>query len=324
MNDFNEEWTAGSLSAVATKKLWRLQPVADEDGERLDLFIAGRCRELSRGLIRKAIDLGGVHVGGRRTRRCSQPVRSGEMVEMYLDGLPLNVFSLDDSLVLYRDSWLLAVNKPAGIDTNPTPARYRGTLYEALLRYLHNPFRPLDRPELGMVQRLDRDTSGVLLFSIHRRAHKPLTAIFRERRAKKLYRLLAAGAFPEGEGEFRSLLARNRGSNRMKSVAAGGKEAVTRFRVLEQFAEAAYLEAEIVTGRSHQIRAHFSEAGHGLLGDSRYGGPESLSGQRFRRPMLHSFHLALPHPVTGAPLELAASPPADINEALNRFRRGDQ
>ncbi|NLC71927.1 MAG: RluA family pseudouridine synthase [Desulfuromonadaceae bacterium] len=324
MDDMTDAGMEGGVISPPIKKLWRLQPLPEEDGQRLDLFIAGRCPELSRGTVRKAIDLGGVHAGGRRVRRCSQSVRPGETVEVFFDGRPLEVFSIDDAMVVFRDPWLLAVNKPWGIDTNPTPARYKGTLYEALLRYLHNPFRPLDRPELGMVQRLDRDTSGLLIFSIHRRSHKPLTAIFQERRVKKLYRLLAAGTFPEGEGEFRSLLARNRGTNRMKSVAVGGREAITRYRVLERYAEATYVEAEILTGRSHQIRVHFSEAGRPLLGDPRYGGAESLSGIRFCRPMLHAFHLLLPHPVTDASLELTAPLPEDMTEAITWLRDGQQ
>jgi 23S rRNA pseudouridine1911/1915/1917 synthase len=315
----SQEERESGFSVAPMQKLWRLQPLPEEEGKRLDLFIAGRCPELSRGLIRKAIDLGGVHAGGRRVRRCSQEVRCGEMVEMHLDGWPLEIFSVDDTRVVFRDTWLLAVNKPSGIETNPTPARYKGTLYEALLRYLHNPFRPLDKPELGMVQRLDRDTSGLLLFSIHRRSHKGLTALFRERQVTKLYRLLAAGTFPEPEGEFRSLLARSHGTNLMKSVAVGGREAVTRFRVLEQFAGAAYLEAEILTGRSHQIRVHFSEAGHPLLGDRRYGGADSLGEVRFRRPLLHAFRLALAHPVTAAPLELTAPLPEDMGAVLARL-----
>ncbi|MBN1142487.1 MAG: RluA family pseudouridine synthase [Deltaproteobacteria bacterium] len=297
----------------------RLDPLAAEEGARLDLFLAARCPELSRGLIRKVIDLGGVHAGGRRVRRCSQPVRAGERVELFLDGRPPEIFSIEPEQVIYRDRWLLAVNKPAGVETNPTPARYKGTLYEALLRYLHNPLRPLDRPELGMVQRLDRDTSGLLVFSIHRQAHRPLTVSFRERLVKKRYRLLAEGLFPERDGEFRSLLARRRTDNRMKSVTTGGKEAITRFRVLEQFAGAAYLEAEIPTGRSHQIRVHFSEAGHPLLGDDRYG--ESLRPSLgCPRLMLHAFSVVFPHPVGGTPLELTAPLPADMERMLGRLR----
>jgi 23S rRNA pseudouridine1911/1915/1917 synthase len=227
-------------------------------------------------------------------------------VELFLDGLPLEPFVLDPCHILYRDDYMLVINKPPGVETNPTPARYKGTLYEALLRFLKNPQRPLDRPELGMVQRLDRETSGVMVFSIHRQAHKALTESFRRRDVTKVYRALVAGHLKSGKGEFSSLLARSRATNRMKSVARGGKEAVTRYQVMEEFTGASLVEVVIPSGRSHQIRVHFSEAGHPLLGDSKYGGHDILAQPGCRRTMLHACSLDLKHPVTGQELHLEA------------------
>lgn len=287
---------------------------------RLDQFVPARSESLSRTLLRRVIDIGGVHVGGRRVRRCSQPVQAGEPVEVYLDGLSLTPWRLPPEAVLYRDRWLLAINKPAGIETQPTPARYQGTLYEALLTYLHDPYRPLDRPELGMVQRLDRDTSGVLVFSVHPHAHKGLTGAMAGGGADKRYLALVQGCPAAAEGEIRSRLARRRADNRVKSVEKGGKEAITRYRTLEVFADAALLEVQILTGRSHQIRAHFAEAGHPLLGDSRYGGPLQAAGQPVGRQMLHAARLALVHPVTGQMLTLEAPLPNDMTQMLERLR----
>lgn len=301
-----------------TRKTYRFDPLPTETGLRLDQFLPARTPELSRGFSRKIIDLGGVHVGGRRVRRCSHPVKAGEPVEVYLDGLPLEVFSLAPANILYRDAYVLAVSKPSGVETQPTPARYKGTLYEALLRYLRNPYRPLDAPALGMVQRLDRETSGLLIFSIHPRAHRGLSAAFAERRVAKTYLALVQGHPPQATGIFRSRLARSRASNRMKSVARGGKEAVTRYRILEAFPEAALLEVEILTGRTHQIRIHFAEAGLPLLGDGRYGGPAFVRGRAVPRLMLHARALSLPHPVTDAPLSLEAPLPEDF-EHWRRF-----
>lgn len=288
---------------------------------RLDQFVATRTEELSRTLVRRLVDLGGVHIGGRRIRRCSHPVRAGELVEVYLDGLPLEPYELDDAAVIYRDPYLLAVVKPAGIETQPTPARYKGTLYSALLNYLHDPFHPLQQPSLGMVQRLDRDTSGVMVFSIHPRAHRGLTLIFAGRQVRKRYLALVAGRLSAPEGEFRSLLARSRTGNKVKSVLRGGKEAVTRYRVLEEFADATLVEVEILTGRSHQIRVHFAESGHPLLGDERYGGPCGEEGDHACRQMLHAWRLSFPHPISGTLLELEAPMPADMTELIDRLRR---
>lgn len=286
---------------------------------RLDQFIPAKTNELSRTLLRKIVDLGGAHVGGRRVRRCSLPVRAGEEVVVHLDGLPLEPYTLCAEDILLEDKYLLALNKAAGVETQPTPARYKGTLYAALLNYLHNPHRPLDRPELGMAQRLDRETSGVMIFSIHPKAHRRLTEIIAGREAEKSYLALVHGILTDKEGEMRSLLARNRATNRMRSVSKGGKEAITCFRVLEEFADASLLEVRLLTGRSHQIRAHFSEAGHPLLGDTRYDGPRFWQGREIPRQMLHARRLVLPHPVTGENLTLEAPVPADMAELLQEL-----
>jgi 23S rRNA pseudouridine1911/1915/1917 synthase len=304
-----------------TRKTYRFDPSVAETGMRLDRFLTLRVAGRSRAFWRDIIDLGGVHVGGRRVRRCSHTVTPGDKVEAYLDGLPLPPFSLAAEDIVFRDPYLLAVAKPAGVETQPTPARYKGTLYEALLRFLQDPFRPLDRPALGMVQRLDRETSGLLLFSIHPRAHRGLSAVFSGRAVEKTYLALVTGTPREGVGEFRSLLARSRASNRMKSVSRGGKEALTRYRVVEDFTDAALVEVEIPTGRSHQIRVHFSEAGHPLLGDVRYGGPASLRGRAIPRQMLHARSLRLAHPVSKQPLSLEAPIPPDMEAWLQFLRQ---
>jgi len=282
--------------------------LADESGERLDTVIPRHCPTLTRGLVRKVIDLGGTHLDGRRVRRCSQPVCAGQKVEVFLDGQPLEPWALDGDLVLAEDPYVLVINKPAGIETQPTPARFKGTLYQALQVYLQQR-HGRQQPELGMVQRLDRGTSGVMIFSIHKRAHRGLTLALTERQAHKSYLALVQGVPSAESGEIRSLLARNRASNLMRSVAHGGKEAVTRYRVRHRFAGCALLEVELLTGRSHQIRAHMSEAGHPLIGDVRYGGPPGVAGCSTPFPMLHSWELRLPHPVSGAALDFLAPLP---------------
>ena len=303
------------------RQLYRLLPDTADAGIRLDQYVPAQVAELSRTFLRKIVDLGGVHVGGRRVRKCSTPVRSGELIEIHLDGLPLEIFSLAAEQILFQDRYLLAVNKPAGVETQPTPARYKGTLYEALLRHLHNPFRPLEQAEIGMVQRLDRETSGVMVFSIHPKAHRPLTQAFSGRRVDKTYLALVQGRPAADAGEIRSNLGRARHGNRMMSVPQGGKEAVTRFRLLEDFADTSLVELELLTGRSHQIRVHCSEQGFPLLGDSLYGGPGHWRQRPIPRQMLHAAALALAHPVTGTPLQLQAPFPPDMGELLECLRR---
>lgn len=309
---------------IFQQKVYRYLPSAKDEGMRLDQYLAACSDAFSRTLVRKLVDLGGVHVGGRRIRKCAHPISAGEVVEVHVDGRPLEPFELADGHVLYRDPFLIAVNKPAGVESQPTPARYRGTLYEALLHYLHNPFRSKDKPELGMAQRLDRETSGVLLFSIHRRAHAGLTQAIAGRSATKIYLALVSGSMPTSSGEFRSLLARNRASNLMRSVAKGGKEAITRYRVLQEWDDVSLLEIELLTGRSHQIRAHLSEAGHPLLGDVRYGGAVAVAGLDIPRQMLHSWRLTLDHPVEQRRLNIEASLPADFQKIVDQLEAGAQ
>jgi 23S rRNA pseudouridine1911/1915/1917 synthase len=300
-------------------RIQRLPIDSESAGLRLDQFLAARGTGLSRTRARKLIEIGGVHLDGRRTRRCGEAVREGSIAVVHYDGGPLDPFRLTDDHILYRDKFVLAVAKPAGVDTQPTPARYQGTLYAALLTYLRDPWRPLDRPALGMVQRLDRDTSGVMVFSIHPRAHRGLTRAFAERRVDKIYLALVHGRIDDDQGEFSSRLARSRKGNRMRSVEGGGREAVTRFRrVMERFADATLVEVEILTGRTHQIRVHFSEAGHPLLGDLRYGKGDGETS--CPRQMLHAARLAFPHPVSGEPLVIEAPVPIDMRRVLEGMR----
>lgn len=283
---------------------------------RLDQFLADSNADLSRTFVRKIIDLGGVHLNGRRVRSCSTLVKGGDRIEVYIDNLPVSPYRLRDEDVVFRDQYLIVLNKPAQIDTQPTHARYKGTLYEALLLFLQDPYRRHLKPSLGMVQRLDRGTSGLIAFSIHPRAHKKMTEIFLEHQIEKRYLALVAGAPEPMSGEICSSLARSRKDNRVKSVEKGGKEAITRYRVLENLPDISLLDIELLTGRMHQIRAHMSELGHPLLGDKRYGGPQKFEQFVFDRPLLHAQELRFEHPVTGEKLDFAAPIPADMNNLI--------
>ncbi len=295
-----------------SSRIYRLTVDSQAEGLRIDQYIASQVADLSGGIVRKVIDLGGIHVAGRRIGRCSQTVRAGQSVEVYLDGRSLDIFSLCAGQVLFQDAYLLVIDKPPGIDFQPTHARFKGTLYHAVRRHMESATGGKGNVSLGMVQRLDRDTSGATVFSIHQRAHRAMTRMFADRRVDKRYRTLVAGRPADKEGEFRSLLARQHRTNLMKSVQKGGKEAITRYRVVEEFADCALIEVELVTGRSHQIRAHFSEAGHPLLGDRRYGGPSFVSGREVERSMLHAFRLSFEHPVSREPVMFEASLPEDM------------
>ena len=303
-------------------KIHRYTVKVVESGLRLDQYLAAVCQELSRTSARKVIDLGGVHLDGRRIRGCSRAVKTGERVEVYLDRLPLEPYRISPAEIIYQDSYLIVLNKPAGVDTQPTRARFKGTIYEALQHHLQDPFRLHLKPELGMVQRLDRGTSGLMVFSIHQRAHKKLTEMFVDHQVEKYYLALVAGIPEQPTAEIRSLLARSRKQNLVKSVEKGGKEAITRYRLAETFAETSLLDIDLLTGRSHQIRAHMSEQGWPLLGDTDYGGPAQIGSFALSRPLLHAAKLAFRHPVTGEPLQFTLEVPNDFSQMLGLLRSG--
>ena len=296
----------------------RYQVSAQEEGNRLDQFLAAHDQDLSRGKARKIIDLGGVHVDGRRVRKAGLLLGTGQIVEMYRDDGPLDPYRIAAEQVLFQDEYLIVLNKPSGIETQPTPARYKGTLFEALQVWLKRDRRFGRRLEIGMAQRLDRGTSGVIAFSIHPRAHKSLTSQLQSRTVSKVYLALVEGK-PEPEaGSFVSNLLRDRRTGKMISVPQGGKEAVTAYQVVNSIEvpnQISLVEIRLITGRTHQIRAHFAEAGHPLLGDLRYGGSLRHGDRQFPRQCLHSYRLELSHPLSGDKILCRAELPEDMKIA---------
>jgi 23S rRNA pseudouridine1911/1915/1917 synthase len=290
-----------------------------EHGFRLDQFLMQNSPDLSRTKIRKIIDLGGVHVDGHRVRKCSRNVKNCEDIKLYQDHTPLDPYRISPNDILFQDNYIVVINKPAGVETQPTPARYKGTLYEALQVLLKrdNRFRKV---EIGMPQRLDRDTSGAIVFSIHPQSHKSLTEQIQDHRVTKKYLAIVRDTPSPSEGTYHSYLERDRHSHLMKSIPAeraGAKEAITHYTVLKSWAHSALVAVQLITGRTHQIRAHFSEHGHPLLGDLNYGGPGFHEGAKWSRQALHSWKLQFNHPMTGAQLSYTAPVPKDMAAAQN-------
>ena len=299
----------------------RLQVTYKSNGQRLDQYLADSSCELSRTKAKKIIDLGGVHINGRRSRSCSAPVSSDDLIEVYVDHMPLGPYRITDSDILFQDQFIIVLNKPALVDTQPTHARFKGTLFEALQWHLKDPFRLHQKAEIGMIQRLDRGTSGAIVFSIHPRAHKEMTRIFLEHEVKKGYLALVHGMPEIEQGEIRSFLARSRKENRVKSVEKGGKEAITRFQLVEKLTDYSLLQVEILTGRSHQIRAHMTEQNCPLVGDERYGGASEVVGMKVFRPLLHAEKLSFRHPVLNQEMDFTVPVPADMQSMINQLRK---
>jgi 23S rRNA pseudouridine1911/1915/1917 synthase len=226
--------------------------------------------------------------------------------------------------VVYEDRHLLVVDKPAGLLTQPTAARERDTLLERAGRYLART-RSLVRPYVGIVHRLDADTSGVILLAVTPIALRPLQAIFREHAAERLYVALVEGAPKTASGTIDLPLVPDRGDGRRGVGRAPdrGERAVTHYKVIESYGGlATQLTCKLETGRTHQIRIHLAEIGHPLIGEpvyrSRIRPPFSIP---FARQALHAHSLAIEHPLTGQALRFEAPLPVDMVELLAVLRQ---
>ena len=306
---------------------------AEGSGERLDVFVARRRPGLSRTIVQRLIREGRVSVGGR-PGRAGQRLERGDrvLVRMPLEGPePLRPEAIPLT-ILYEDADLLVVDKPAGLTVHPAgglPAGQagvrRGTLATALLAH---------RPELagvggperpGIVHRLDRDTSGLLVVAKNEAARAALALQWKERQVEKGYLALVHGRLEPPQGVIDAPIGRDLRHRQRMAVVEGGRAARTAYRVQRYLRGGpsdrdAYSLVEVTpsTGRTHQIRVHFAALGHPLVGDRVYGRPSAV----LRRQFLHAHRLAFRHPVDGRLLEFESPLPEDLKEALERLGAG--
>jgi 23S rRNA pseudouridine1911/1915/1917 synthase len=226
--------------------------------------------------------------------------------------------------VRYEDDRLLVVAKPAGLVVHPGPGHPTGTLVNALLGRARTSLSAgggaADRP--GIVHRLDKDTSGLLLVAKDDATHLALTRELAARRVERRYLALVQGRLPAGTGTVDAPVGRHpRDRKRMAVVPAGGRRAVTHWRVLETFPAVQLVEATLETGRTHQVRVHLASLRHPLVGDRAYGADPTLAARLgVARPFLHAWRLAFTHPATGRRVELTEPPPPDLQQVLDRLR----
>lgn len=214
--------------------------------------------------------------------------------------------------ILFEDQWLLAVNKPAGLPTQPSVDRKRPSLYSLLLDSKKWPY-------LGLHHRLDVPTSGVVLLTKNKEANKGVAELFKERNAEKKYLCLAHGLPSSSEFEIKNYLKALKlktGKTKMVATLSGGDFAHTEFKVVETFSKECLIQASPQTGRMHQIRTHLAELKHPILGDSLYFRVD----RHYPRLMLHAFELNFLHPKTGQQVQIVAPPPTDFEKALTRLR----
>lgn len=304
----------------------QVQLRVDEGGARLDKFLSERIPELSRSSTRRLIDAGQVTVNDEPAR-ASYRVKSGDSLAVWLPSLttPEPTPEPIPLQVVHEDEVLLVVDKPAGMVVHPAPGHPGGTLVNALLaRFPELADAGNDRP--GIVHRLDRDTSGLILVAKHEKVRRALQRQFKERQVHKTYLTLLHGHLQPHWGRIEAPIGRDPNHRQRMAVLAGAREAITEYHVLRRLTAReghsadiySLVKAEPRTGRTHQIRVHFASIGHPVVGDPVYG--RRRSGLDVPRQFLHAQRLEFRHPVSGHRLELDAPLPADLTAVLARLR----
>lgn len=299
------------------KDVWLVDEAAG--GKRLDVFLASKKTQFSRAHIQKWIESGVVLVNGRAAK-AKDKLREGDTVESSVpEARELTILPEPIPLdILYEDSDIIVINKVRGMVVHPAAGVFRGTLVNALLHHCKDlsGINGIIRP--GIVHRLDKDTSGVMVAAKHDLAHVDLAEQIRIKSAHRIYQAFVCGKIAEENGVIRAPIGRHPTERKKMAVVPNGKEATTLFRVVERFSAHTFIECRLQTGRTHQIRVHMAYIGHPLLGDPKYGKTSSfaIAGQA-----LHSCELALTHPRTKERMRFTAEMPADMQAILHTLRQ---
>ena len=291
----------------------------ENNNQRLDMYIASLDLDLSRNLAQKKIGLGEVLVNGRRSKT-SYKTRIGDNIEIILEepkettikaqNIPINV--------LYEDSDIIVVNKEKGMVVHPGNGNADGTLVNAVLSHCKGSLSGIGgeiRP--GIVHRIDKDTSGILVIAKNDKSHINLSEQIKNRKVKKIYIALVRGVIPEELATINMPIGRSKTDRKKMAVRSDGKEAVTHIKVLKRYDKYTLVEVKIDTGRTHQIRVHMAEIGYPIVGDEVYSNGKNefnVHGQ-----MLHSFSLDFMHPITGETMHLEASLPQYFQNIIKKL-----
>lgn len=295
---------------------------SEDAGRRLDVWLTGTLGEFSRSFVERLIEQGHVTVG-RKTVKAGYKLKEGDTVQVAIPAPePLEVTAEDIPLdIIHEDEDIIVINKPRGMVVHPAAGNYSGTLVNALLKHCGGSLSDINgviRP--GIVHRIDKDTSGVLVIAKNNNAHAILSEKLREHDIDRIYIAVAEGIVSADRGKVDAPVGRNPTDRKKMAVnLKNGRRAVTHFRVVERFKSATLLELRLETGRTHQIRVHLAYIGHPLVGDTVYGRKKQKYG--LEGQALHAAVLGFEHPRTGEYVEFTAEPPKEFKELVERLRQ---
>ncbi len=307
---------------VPVVKDYRLEVTTDKAGQRLDVFLAEQIPELSRSQAKRLIREGLVQIQGKRPLP-KYLVKAGEQIQVQVPPPEEPSLEPEEEVpfeILYEDQDLAVINKPPGVVVHPAAGHFTGTLVHGLLARLKDLSGVGGELRPGIVHRLDKDTSGLLLVAKNDQAHQELTRQFKAREVSKVYLALVHGSLAAESGKIDYPIGRHPVHRKKMSIhAKKARTALTLWKVRERFRKATLLEVRLLTGRTHQIRVHLSAIGHPIVGDVLYGGARP-QGPKAPRQMLHAWHIRFLHPRTRKELAFEAPLPEDFVRLLEDLR----
>ena len=289
---------------------------SNEKGVRLDSYIAGKKKDLSRTNVQRLIESGNILVNNK-IQKISYKVQANDEISIVVpEAKEIELKPQDIKVdIVYEDSNIIVVDKPKGLVVHPAVGNPDGTLVNAIMNICKESLSGIGgeiRP--GIVHRIDKDTSGLLIIAKNDKAHINLSEQIKNREVKKIYIALVRGIVPENEATINMPIGRSTKDRKKMAVVKNGKEAVTHFKVLNRYKKYTLLEIKIDTGRTHQIRVHMSEIGYPVVGDMVYSNGKNEFGVEGQ--MLHAKSLDFKHPITGEQMHLEAELPSYFKEII--------
>ena len=296
-----------------------LQPNKEDAGRRVDAWLAANLEDVTRSAAQRLLEEGRVTCGGKPLAKNYKPTGSETLEVALPEPEPVDVTPQDIPLnVVYEDDDVIVVNKPKGLVVHPAPGHPDGTLVNALLYHCGDSLSGIGgelRP--GIVHRIDRDTSGLIIAAKNDFAHQRLAAQLQDHTLARIYHCIVVGNLREDAGTVDAPIGRHPVDRKKMAVAANGRPAVTHWRVLERFQGFCYVECRLETGRTHQIRVHMAHIGHPILGDTVYGNKKPVPG--LQGQCLHAVGLRFLHPRTGEAVELHCELPEEFQNQLRKL-----